>query len=73
MERLEDAAEKCKVEDKIRKGEEDIKEDSVNAYDSEGEMLSMKTGENFIRESAKIRCRNALLEMKLEEVAEELE
>ena len=33
----------------------------------------MKAGEDFFRETTEIRNRNALLEIKLEESAEELE
>ena len=73
VERLEDVAEKHKVEDEMRRGEEDKKEDSANAYDLEEEMLNVKTGEDFARETTEIRCMNALLEMQLEEAAEELE
>ena len=73
VERLEDVAEKHKVEDEMRRGEEDKKEDSANAYDLEEEMLNVKTGEDFARETTEIQCRNTALETKLEETAEEIE
>ena len=45
----------------------------MKTYNLEEEFLRMKVGDNFLRETAEIRHRNALLEMKLKEAVEELQ